>query len=119
MQVKAISKNIRISPRKARLVADSVKKMPLFDALVTLRSMNKRAALFIAKTLESAVANATNNARFDKNNLKIVNIEVDEAQALKRFHPSTRGRIHPYKKRGSSIRVILEEEKEVTNGTKS
>jgi large subunit ribosomal protein L22 len=111
MQVQAISKNVRISPRKVRLVAEAIRALSLQEALVSLRMINKRAAHAIAKTLESAVANATNNAKLDKNNLRIADIEIAEGQALKRFHPSTRGRIHPYKKRSSHIRVVLEEKK--------
>ena len=109
MQVQAISKNVRISPRKVRLVADAVRKMTVQDALSSLHVIHKRAALAISKTLESAVANATNNAKLDKNNLKIADISIADGQAIKRFHPSTRGRIHPYKKRSSHIRVVLEE----------
>lgn len=109
MQIQAISKNVRISPRKVRLVADAVKTLPLQDALFSLQSMRKRAAKAISVTLESAVANATNNARLDGNALKIAAIEVSDGQSFKRFHPSTRGRIHPYKRRSSHIRVILED----------
>lgn len=112
MQIQAISKNVRISPRKVRLVADSVRPLALQDAIVSLHVMNKRAAQVIAKTLESAVANAVNNAKLDKNTLYIASIEVGEGQALKRYHPSTRGRIHPYKRRSSNIRIVLEERKE-------
>ncbi len=113
MQVQAISRNVRVSPRKVRLVADSVRNLPLENALVSLQFMRKRAAQAIAKTMESAVANALHNAKLDRTRLYIANIEVVEGQAFKRFHPSTRGRIHPYKKRSSHIRVILDEIKEV------
>ena len=111
MQIQAISRNVRISPRKVRLVADSVRSLPVEVALVSLQTTNKRAGLAIAKTLQSAVANVTNNAKLDSTTLQIKSIDVDEGQAYKRFHPSTRGRIHPYKKRGSYIRVVLEEKK--------
>ncbi len=112
MQAQAISRNVRISPRKVRLVADAVRDLPLENALVSLRFMRKRAASAIAKTMESALANALNNAKIERSKLQIANIEVAEGQAFKRFHPSTRGRIHPYKKRSSHIRVILEEMKQ-------
>lgn len=111
MKVQAITKNVRISPRKVRIVADAVKVLPVQEAIYNLRVMRRRAALVIAKTLESAVANAIHNNNMDKNNLKIADINVAEGQAIKRFHPSTRGRIHPYKKRSSHIRVILEDVK--------
>jgi large subunit ribosomal protein L22 len=111
MQVQAISKSVRISPRKVRLVADAIRTMPVESALASLNVMPKRAARAIAKTLQSAVANATNNAKLDRAALQIVRIDVSEGQSLKRFHPSTRGRIHPYKKRSSHIRIILEDQK--------
>jgi large subunit ribosomal protein L22 len=111
MKIQAISKNVRISPRKVRLVADAIKPLAIKDALISLQSMRKRAASAIAKTLESAVANAVNNAKLDKNTLSILDIEINEGQAFKRFHASTRGRIHPYKKRSSHIKIVLEERK--------
>lgn len=111
MKVQAISRNIRISPRKVRLVAEAIRPLKLNEALIALQLTKKRAASAIKKTLESALANAVHNANLDKNNLIIADIEISEGQALKRFHPSTRGRIHPYKKRSSHIRVVLEEKK--------
>lgn len=111
MQVQAISRNVRISPRKVRLVADAVRSLSVDEALNSLQIMRKRAAQAIGKTLQSAIANATNNAKLDKNNLRIADIDISDAQSYKRFHPSTRGRIHSYKKRGSHIRIVLEEVK--------
>ncbi len=111
MQVQAINRSVRISPRKVRLVADAIRNLSVDDALGALAAINKRAAYALEKTLKSAVANATNNANLDKNGLKIAGIEISEGQSLKRFHASTRGRIHPYKRRSSHIRIILEEVK--------
>jgi large subunit ribosomal protein L22 len=109
MEVRAITKSIRISPRKMRLVADAIRNMPVEDAFRVLTVQQQRAALTITKTLKSAIANAVNNAKMDKDNLVISSIMVNEAQALKRFHPSTRGRIHGYKKRGSHLLIVLKE----------
>ena len=110
MQVQAITRDIRISPRKVRLVADAVRGVGSVDeAIATLSLLDKRGATAIAKTINSAVANAVTNAKLEKANLAIHAIEVTEGQALKRYHPSTRGRIHPYKRRSSHIRVILQE----------
>ena len=111
MEITAKATSVRISPRKIRLVADAVRTMPLETALHSLRVTHKRAADVLEKTLKSAVANAVNNAKLDKANLMIESILVTEGQALKRFHPSTRGRIHPYKRRSSHITVILKEAK--------
>lgn len=116
MQVIARTKNVQISPRKVRLVADAVRSLSLQNALASLPMLEKRAARAINLTVKSAIANATNNNKLDINNLKIAKIEVSEGPSYKRYHPSTRGRIHPYKKRTSQITIILEEE---NNGTKS
>lgn len=107
MEVRAIAKSVRISPRKVRLIADAIRNLSIDDALHVLDAAEKRAALPIAKTLKSAVANAINNAKLERAQLTIGSIQISEAQALKRFHPSTRGRIHPYKKRGSHITIVL------------
>lgn len=111
-----MSKSVRISPRKARIVADAVRNLSITDALNALKVIRKRGARPIAKTIQSAVANAVNNAKLEQANLMIAKIDIDEGTAFKRYHPSTRGRIHPYKKRTSHILVVL---KEVKNGTKS
>lgn len=111
MKIQAISRNVRISPRKVRLVADAIRPLSIKDALSVLHHTRKRAASAITKTLESAIANAVNNSKLDKSKLKIADIDIAEGQAFKRYHPSTRGRIHPYKKRSSHIRIVLEENK--------
>jgi large subunit ribosomal protein L22 len=109
MEVKAIAKSVRISPRKLRLVAYSVKNMSIDDAYRVLEVTNKRAARVVQKTLKSAVANAITNAKLETNNLLIASVTVNESQPFKRFRPSTRGRIHPYKKRGSHLTIVLKE----------
>lgn len=107
--MKATTKSIRMSPRKVRLVADAIRRLPINEALRILQTTQKYAALPVAKTLKSAIANATNNAKLDRNNLLIASIQVTEGQSLKRFHPSTRGRVHPYKKRTSHLTIVLQE----------
>lgn len=109
MEVKAITKSIRMSPRKVRLVADAIRNMPVEKAYRVLEVTQKRAALVVSKTLKSAVANAITNASLDAKNLYVSQVMVNESQALKRFRPSTRGRIHPYKKRGSHLTIVLNE----------
>lgn len=109
METRAIAKSVRISPRKLRLVAYAVKNMPIDKAYTVLEVTNKRAARIVQKTLKSAVANAVMNANLDQKNLVIASVLVNEAPAYKRFRPSTRGRIHPYKKRGSHLTIVLKE----------
>jgi large subunit ribosomal protein L22 len=109
MEVRAIAKSQRVSPRKLRLVAEAVKHMSIDDAYAVLEITHKKAAQIMQKTLKSAVANAVTNAKLDKDQLLIASVMVNEAPPLKRFRPSTRGRIHPYKKRGSHLTIILKE----------
>jgi large subunit ribosomal protein L22 len=109
MEVRAISKSVRISPRKIRLVADAIRHLSIDEALRLLQITQKRAGIPLAKTLKSAIANATNNAKLDKNNLIIGSVMINEGLVFKRFRPSTRGRIHPYKKRSSNITIVLKE----------
>jgi large subunit ribosomal protein L22 len=109
MEVKAIAKSVRISPRKLRLVVDAIRSMKIDDAYRMLEVTHKRAALIVSKTLKSAVANAIVNNNLDAKTLYIASVMVNEAQALKRFRPSTRGRVHHYKKRGSHLTIILKQ----------
>jgi large subunit ribosomal protein L22 len=132
MEIIAVSKSVRIAPRKVRLIADSIRKQSIDDALASLSLINKRGTDPLKKTLKSAIANAVNNQKLDKNMLVIKAIEITEAPFYKRFRPSTRGRVHPYKRRGSHIKIVLDSQekeeiqtvqkttqKEVENGTKS
>lgn len=111
MNVTAHSKNVRISTRKVRLVADSIRKLSVEEALTALKLSDKRAAGPLETALKSAIANAVANANLARENLVISSIIVNEGQALKRFRPSTRGRVHPYKRRASHITVTLGEKK--------
>ena len=109
MEVIAKSKSVRVAPRKVRLVADSIRNLSADEALKALAVINKRGAYVLLKTLRSAIANAVNNANLKKEDLFIKEIDVTEGVSFKRFHPSTRGRVHPYKKRGSNLTIVLEE----------
>ena len=98
-----------MSPRKVRLVADAIRTLSIDQAYQVLQATQKRSAMPIMKTLQSAVSNAVTNNNLHTNNLFISSVMVNEAQALKRFHPSSRGRVHPYKKKGSHITIVLNE----------
>lgn len=103
----AESKNLKISPRKIRLVVEGIKKMPMNAAIATLSVARQRASLPVKKALESAVANAVNNGRVNKENLFISEMFVNEGVSYKRYHFAARGRIRPYKKRTSHLKVVL------------
>ena len=119
MEVTAYSKSVRVSTRKIRLVADVIRKQPVTRALAYLTVIEKRGAYPLEKTLRSAIANAVNNNKLAAEDLFIKALDIDEATPNKRFHPSTRGRVHPYKKRGTHIRVVLESREPVKAETKS
>jgi large subunit ribosomal protein L22 len=97
-----------VAPRKVRLVADAIRKLSIEDALKALSILKNRGGQPLEKTLKSAIANALNNNNLKQDVLRIKMIDVLEAPAYKRFHPSTRGRVHPYKRKGSHIKIILE-----------
>jgi len=118
MEIRAISKSVRVSPRKVRLVADAIRHLSIEEALKLLEATPKRAARPLTKTLQSAIANAVNNAKLEKSDLVIGSIMVNQSQALKRFRPSTRGRIHPYKKRGSTITIVVKSVSAVVSSVK-
>jgi len=109
MEVRAVGKYIRISPQKARLVADVVRGMGVDQAITTLRFMPKKGAGIIQKVIESAVANATQDDQADVDNLYVKTIVVDGGPSLKRIRPRAQGRATGIIKRSSHITVILDE----------
>lgn len=109
METRAITKNIRITPRKLRLVADRVREMSIDEALKYLPLIKKRASDIILKTLKSAISNAVNNVKLMEKNLLIKKIQVNGAPFLKRMRFGSRGRTKPYKKRASHLEIVLAE----------
>ena len=105
MQVKATAKYIRISPQKARLVMDQIRGMPVSNALEVLEFSPKKAAHWVRKTLESAIANAEHNEGADIDDLKVTTGFVDEGPTMKRWLPRAKGRATPILKRSSHITV--------------
>ncbi len=119
MEYIAVSRSVRISPRKIGLVAGAIrKKSSIKDSLNTLAVIRKRSAIPVLKTLESAVANAINKGA-KKENLILESITVSQGSFFKRYRPSTRGRVHPYKKRSSHIRIVLTDDKGSKRKTQS
>lgn len=109
METKAFAKNIRISPQKARLVADVVRGMEADKAITTLRFIPKKAAKILRKVVESAVANASQTESIDVDTLYIKKIMVDGGPMLKRFRPRAQGRATRILKRTSHITVVVDE----------
>lgn len=109
METRAVAKYMRISPQKARLVADMVRNKPVDEALMILKFTPKKGARFISKTLRSAVANAENSEMMDMDGLYIKSIFVDEGPRLKRWRPRAMGRATRIIKRTSHITIVLAE----------
>jgi ribosomal protein L22 len=105
--VNASARFVRIAPRKARLVADQVRGLPLEDALPLLRFSTRGAAQDIRKLLESAAANAETNHDLVADELLIKDIHVDEGPTLRRYRPRALGRATRINKRTSHIAVAL------------
>ncbi len=109
MQAVAVMKNVRISPQKARLVADQIRCLPVDRALRILAFSNKKAAQLIKSVLESAIANAEHNEGADIDELKVATICVDGGPLLKRMHARAKGRGNRIVKRTSHITVTVAE----------
>jgi large subunit ribosomal protein L22 len=109
MEVKAIAKYIRVSPRKVRLVIREIKGKKVEEALHLLAFAPQRSAPVLRKVLNSAVANAGQNPDTDVDRLFIKHIFADEGPTLKRFRPRAMGRATRIKKRSSHLTIILDE----------
>ena len=110
MEVLAKTRYARISPQKARLVADQIRGLPVEKALNLLKFSNKKAALLVRKTLESAISNAEHNEGADVDELKVKAIWVDEGPTLKRIRPRAKGRANRIFKRTSHIAVTVSDD---------
>ncbi len=109
MQAKAVTKYIRISPYKTRLVIDVVRGKTVDQALAILRYMPQKAAREVARTVKSAAANAENNFDMDPADLKISVIYADQGPTLKRYMPRARGRMDVIRKPTTHITVVVDD----------
>jgi len=118
MRTKAQLKNLRISPRKVRLVTNLIKGMAVENALTQLRFSTKKSSRDVEKLLRSAIANARNNFGLNVENLYISDIQVGEGPTLKRWLPRAFGRATQLLKRSSHIYIVLDEKVEEKVKTK-
>jgi len=109
VEARAIAKYLRVSPFKARQVADLIRGKNAREAMAILRFTNKKGASMIAKVLKSAMANAENNFDMDVDALYVSEIYVDEGPSLKRLKPRAYGRADMMKRRTSHITVVVKE----------
>ncbi len=106
--MKAILRNIRISPKKANLVSGLVRGINVNDALNQLKLTPKKGAKILYKVIDSAASNAENNLKQNREKLYIKEIVVTKGPTYKRSLPVSRGRSHPILKRTAQIRVMLD-----------
>ncbi|MEC9248601.1 MAG: 50S ribosomal protein L22 [Pseudomonadota bacterium] len=100
-------RNARISAQKMRLVADQVRGLPVEEAVDLLTFSEKKAARFVIKALNSAIANAEHNGNLDIDDLWISKIHVDEGRTMKRWRARARGRAAKILKRSSHLTLYL------------
>ena len=105
----AIAKDVRVTPRKVRLVLDLVRGKDVEEALAILKNVNRSASAPVAKIIKSAAANATNNFGMDKNKLYVAEIQASDGIKMKRFMPRGKGSSSGLVKRTSNIRCIVKE----------
>jgi len=108
-EVRALAKESRISPRKARLIADAIRGLTVGRALAMLALSPSKGARLIEKVLKSAIANAEQNHALDVDELMVSTVRVDEGQILKRWRPKGMGRIRKRYKRRSHLMVAVRE----------
>ena len=109
MAVVAKLKYQRLSPQKARLVADIVRGKNALQALNILKFTNKKAALYIEKTLRSAIANAENTKNMTHSKLYVAEIYSNQGPTLKRIRPAAKGSAVRIRKRTSHTTIVLKE----------
>ena len=109
MEVQAQAKWVRTSPRKVRLVARTLRDLPVSEALVACSFMPKAAARDVAKVIRSAQANAENNFNLVRDDLVVKDIRVEPGPMLKRGQPRAMGRLFSIFKRTSHITAVVED----------
>ena len=107
MDIRAISRRVRLSPTKARDFARAIQGKPVEEALRMTTLSERKAAFQIGKTLKSAIANAENNADLDVESLWVKEAVVDEGPRMKRFWPRARGMVRHIVKKTCHIKIVL------------
>lgn len=111
MEVKALTKNVRISPEKARHVSRLIQGKSVVEALAIVDLTPRKAGQLIGDTLRSAVANAENNFDLNRNELSVKTALVGAGATIKRFRAKARGSAGRIRKRTSHLEVILTDNK--------
>ncbi len=107
MESTAKLKFVRVSPQKARLVADQIRGLAVDDAIDVLNFSKKKAAGIVRKVLESAIANAEHNEGADIDELRVGEVMIDQGPTHGRFKARARGRANKIIKRTSHISLTV------------
>ena len=107
MEVRAVAKNVSISPRKVNLVMEIIRGKKAEEALTMLKFTPTPTAKAVAKVVKSAMANAEHNYQLSPSELRITGAFADKGQTLKRFRPRSRGQASPLLKRHTHIKIIV------------
>ena len=110
MEARATLSNVRISPRKVKIVIDLIRNKPTDVALATLALTPKAASPILEKLVKSAIANADNNHSMNKDSLYVAECYVTPGPIMKRVMPRAQGRAYRILKRTSHITVVLKEQ---------
>jgi large subunit ribosomal protein L22 len=109
LKVKAVARFVRIAPRKARQVIDLIRGKRVGDAQTILKFTPRFAADVIGKVLNSAVANAENNNKLNRERLIVAEAYVDQGPTMKRYMPRAQGRASLIHKRTSHVTIVVTE----------
>ncbi|MDR2675600.1 MAG: 50S ribosomal protein L22 [Opitutaceae bacterium] len=109
MEVQAITRYARMSPKKMREVARTIQGRKAPEAVDLLGIIPRKSARLIAKTLKSAIANAENNANLSSDSLVVKTAIIENGPVLKRFKAAAKGSAAPRRKKMSHIRIVLDD----------
>ena len=107
METRAVAKYVRVSPRKARIVIDTIRGKDVNEALESLQFNQRAVSETVSKVVTSAAANAEHNFGVRSENLYIKECYVDEGPTIKRYRPRAKGAASPINKRTSHITVVV------------
>jgi large subunit ribosomal protein L22 len=110
MQVHAIMKNVPMSAQKMREMVRQIQGLPALQAQAVLNVVPRKSARFVAKTLDSAIANAENNNKVKPETLRVKEAVAGTATSMKRFTPKARGSAGPIIKRRCHIKITVSDE---------
>ena len=110
MQVHAITKNVRMSAQKMRELVRQIQGLSAIKAQAVLAVVPRKSARLVAKTLDSAIANAENNNGAKVENLRVHEAVAGTASTFRRFTPKARGSAGPILKRNCHIKIVVSDE---------